>query len=422
MNLRKLLDPLGHKLDVITKLTDLPLPYIRDVLSQTFKTLPPNNKKILFSFNEDRLFRDNDNSGREAYQIMKTFCDGGGYNVYFHRSQDFMSYYRLRKYGRLIYTIDKLRFINEIPPNTEDFIYAFDTPKPEMLNRKWKKMVYVNIEKAPTYQIGNVIPIPFCMHPYTYLAKADKHIYEYRKTSRKCRIFFGGNLHKDHYDSPIFKGRYPNYLTRLEGVQAVVNSRQPVSFIDQVDKLEKLFMESSYINKAVIFRTDHTFPIKPTDWLKIVSQNDFFVCFSGTSYPMCHNVIEAMAVGTIPIIEYSDWFHPKLEHGKNAIIFKGKEDLLKKIQDVLEMSPEKILRLRKSVLEYYDTYLTEQSLVEKYEKNAQCVSTIMRFPRFVLTEKDSEEGRIFSEKWKSIIPVKEVTQRNAINSLEAVST
>lgn len=378
--------------------------YVLGEIDQVFKRLPDHNKKIVFFFNESRLFRDDDNSGREAFQIMKTFSDGGGYNVYFYKPRSFLNYYRLRKYGRLIYQIKNLKFIDKLPSNSKDFIYAFDSIDAEAITRSWKRLLYVNIEKSPAFQIGNVIPVPFCMHPYIYTSKADQHIFKYRESERKLRVFFGGNLNKDYYNDSIFKERYPHHLSRLEAVDVLLSSGLNVSLVTKTKDLQWFLNSPKLLNQMIIFQTDHTFPIKPRYWLKILSQSDFFMCFSGTSYPMCHNVIEAMSVGSIPIIAYQDWFNPPLEHGKNAIVYTDQTDLISKLNEIFSMNPKEIQKLRRGVVNYYDTYLTEEYLVRKYEQEAQNISTIIRFPRFVLSEKEDREGENFNQDLKSRLP------------------
>lgn len=79
--------------------------------------------------------------------------------------------------------------------------------------------------------------------------------------------------------------------------------------------------------------------------------------------PLCHNAIESMAVGTIPVTNYPDWFFPSLEHLKNCIRFTTKEDLIETIKLVLSMDKFQIEQLRKNVLEYYDQYLSCDSFL-----------------------------------------------------------
>jgi hypothetical protein len=118
---------------------------------------------------------------------------------------------------------------------------------------------------------------------------------------------------------------------------------------------------------------------------------------------MCHNVIEAMAVGTIPILAYPDWFDPELEHCKNAIIYSDKEDLVNKIKIAIKMPQEEILKLRKGVLEYYNHFLSKGCLGSKYEKNSQAISTLMLFPRLKTGPKEETEGKIFVKDFNRVI-------------------
>ena len=50
---------------------------------------------------------------------------------------------------------------------------------------------------------------------------------------------------------------------------------------------------------------------------------------------MCHNAIEAMAVGTVPVLEYASLFSPPLEHGVNCIDLSSFEDIDDAIKEIL---------------------------------------------------------------------------------------
>ena len=117
---------------------------------------------------------------------------------------------------------------------------------------------------------------------------------------------------------------------------------------------------------------------------------------------MCHNAIEAMAVGSIPIVAYADWFDPCLEHGKNAIIYSGKEDLVNKIKIVQRMTYDQIQHLRKGCLEYYDKYLAKGCLARKYEQQAQYISTLMLFTNFISDPKENAEAEEFKKRFEEM--------------------
>jgi hypothetical protein len=72
---------------------------------------------------------------------------------------------------------------------------------------------------------------------------------------------------------------------------------------------------------------------------------------------MCHNIIEAMSVGVIPIIEYPERFSPHLIDGETAICYRGQDGLAEAIARVDQMSTDAIRRLSKNVSAHYDRYL-----------------------------------------------------------------
>ena len=108
--------------------------YLKVTARQAMKKLPANDRQIVFTLDDPRLFRDDDGSGRYAYLIMKMFNDGG-YNVYLHKNVDFPTFTRLGYYGRFLYTIDNLKVINRVPRNPENMIYAFDKVHARILDR-----------------------------------------------------------------------------------------------------------------------------------------------------------------------------------------------------------------------------------------------------------------------------------------------
>ena len=205
--------------------------YLRDNFRNRTLRLKETDKCILFTLdNNEYLFRDDDSSGREAYYILKAFSDGG-YNVYFYRPCDFKKLlaFKATLFGRLIYGIKNLKFISKIPANIENFIYAFDSCRPELLNLPWEKLKFILIsKKAVTSRVGNVIPMQFYMMPYIHACGENENVGQYRDLTRKYRIFFAGNLSPTYYDSPIFKRKYPHLarMTRLGGIKSAMDSTE----------------------------------------------------------------------------------------------------------------------------------------------------------------------------------------------------
>ena len=89
--------------------------------------------------------------------------------------------------------------------------------------------------------------------------------------------------------------------------------------------------------------------------------------------PWCHNTVEAMSVGTIPIIEYGNLYDPALEHMKNCIRYSTYEELKNAMNLVLNMDRREIEQLRKNVTEYYNRYLSTDSITKNI--NSFCNSS-----------------------------------------------
>ena len=86
--------------------------------------------------------------------------------------------------------------------------------------------------------------------------------------------------------------------------------------------------------------------------------------------PLCHNIIEAMSVGAIPILQHPELFYPKLEHGVNCIFFEDEKDLIFQIKEVLIMDSSIINNMIENVIEYYKTNLTPKAVVKKNQTSS----------------------------------------------------
>jgi glycosyltransferase involved in cell wall biosynthesis len=365
-------------------------PYIFLSLLNSSKSLPQSSKSVFCTLDDEFLFRDDDGHGRYAFWLLYIFSQMG-YSVYFYRPVNFIGFKRLGYCGRYIYSLKNLKIIDKVPENTSDMIYMFDEPRDELINKSWKKLVYVNIVRPAHFKFGEVIEIPFSMHPMQYHTRQTDKIQDLRKTERKLRIFFGGNTTKEAYQSKSV----PQYgqLNRYEATESISNSIAQTQVITSLNDFHDAIKRADgFLNKFILLRAEQSGQLKTEEWLATIAKSQFFMCFSGTTRPICHNAVEAMAVGTIPIISYQDWFFPALEHMNNAIVYSGKEDLISKIRQVLEMPHEQVREMSKRVAEYYDKYLAPVYFQERFEKDTAKICTLMLFPRVILSEK--QEARV----------------------------
>ncbi len=104
----------------------------------------------------------------------------------------------------------------------------------------------------------------------------------------------------------------------------------------------------------------------------LTSKFKYYLCCPGVVMPLCHNIIEAMSVGTVPIIQkqYAEVMYPNLVHLKNALIFENLEDLDHLIETHLfEITEENFEEMKKNVLAYYQDFLTPNAVVKSINNN-----------------------------------------------------
>ena len=87
--------------------------------------------------------------------------------------------------------------------------------------------------------------------------------------------------------------------------------------------------------------------------------------------PLCHNVLEAMSVGVVPIINYGNWLNPSLVNNENCLTFDTLQSLDTVINKAIAMPEKEYVHLQKNVIEYYQKYY--QSFSFKDKTNTQLI-------------------------------------------------
>ncbi len=252
-----------------------------------------------------------------------------------------------------VFKMPQFFICNKIPPNAEIIF----TDRNENLA---KKEIYLNPDYFRNFNLNH---IPLGMLPYMYLKGYYKVINGKlkNKNNRHVKIFFSGRLTTAYYSHQIIKTKFDK-LTRLEILEILKTKLKkdqlviPQNFSD---------FDRTDLSNKVIFNDRNKFMIERTDFLSFLANCDFFLCTPGSFHPICHNNFEAMAVGTILILQHPEYFYPALQHNKNCIVFNDERDLIEKINTVLRMSQEEIDELRRNVNDYYEKYLTNEKIVSR---------------------------------------------------------
>jgi hypothetical protein len=166
---------------------------------------------------------------------------------------------------------------------------------------------------------------------------------------------FAGNVDLDQYDKALLSKfcipTRPRQVAYLEKSTRLILKRD----IEGGLQAGKLYLMDRKDVRIGIF-----------EWRQFLSRFDFFLALPGQVMPFCHNVVEAMSVGTIPVLHegYAWLFVPELNGGVNCLVYR--DDTLENVlETAMNMDRQEIRCLRKEVYDYYNSYLIPKAVVAK---------------------------------------------------------
>lgn len=208
------------------------------------------------------------------------------------------------------------------------------------------------------------LALPYSFFPTVWDQREDDRLGDYRRRDRVWRLFFGGHRSRESY-SRIEKYTRLRPVDRYRVVKEVnryfAKSTLVITSNEQLESAVGQRHESFVLIDNAVYRPP------PNRWLGLLAQSDFFLAAPGCDYPLSHNAIESVAVGTIPVLEYDSLFSPPLHDGENCIAYRGLDGLREAIGRIDSMSQTQIERLRSEVIEYYESHLSPHAFREKLE-------------------------------------------------------
>jgi glycosyltransferase involved in cell wall biosynthesis len=247
--------------------------------------------------------------------------------------------------------------------NELDYIY-FEKPffklnKFKTFSHSKKADFAVNFKYKKVYSSDNYIEnvLPYIMHPINYL-QPDVQI-----LPKNIGILMSGNFDKKIYDTKIIEDNF-GLLNRWKIYQEVLK-HDKLLLVTGDELVTKL--DSGIFNENLILMKWQSGAIPADKWRTYLSSAHFVFCAPGMTMPMCHNVLEAMSVGVIPILNYSNWLNPSLEDGINCLVYQEISDILPIIDKALSLSNELKSEIANNALKYYQKYYENYSFNENTE-------------------------------------------------------
>jgi len=305
-----------------------------------------------------------DPPGMRLFQLFSHFlyC---GYTCYFDIS--FSRYMQLKRFGK------KATLFKGIYPFSKKVkIYSLAiSDNKEYLESISEKTLKIFINFRIFNHLNNISENDI-FYPLVTFIKYNKPSIEKNIMSkvfsaeRKIGAFFVGNTKPDTYNAAHTRELF-NVNTRYETFNYIVDNFSKDTLYIPIDIDSFLHdIESGTLKKKVVLLDINNFEIPKKHYLTILLQSDFFIHMNGVIYPYCHNQIESMMTGCIPITQFSRFFIPPFQHELNSLLFQSLDDLIVILSKMNSGDYNDIIKvMRKNIVDYYVKYYSFKSFNDK---------------------------------------------------------
>lgn len=303
---------------------------------------------------------DDFNHGRYGFQLINYFSKGGYYIIFF-KSNGFLQ--NLFNYDRLIFQLPAVSLWRKGRKFKGKYIAWLNlncnylTTLPFSINKEIK--IDLNYFNAESDQLTS-FKMPFYIHPVM-----NKYIAIKTNIKKQNSILFYGQ--SDLYYDPKWIKEYFNLISRKEVYDYIKDSDIPFIAPKSYEEFLENLNDRTLRNKLFFIDSNKVW-IPPDNWIDILRRFDFFIATPGVYMPLSHNVIEAIAVGTIPIIQYNSYFDPPLIDNKNCFAFNSLLHLKERIEEINNLKRDDIERIQKKVCLYFSQNINPVNVVYKWEQ------------------------------------------------------
>jgi hypothetical protein len=285
--------------------------------------------------------------GRYYFSLVRDLIDAGFFPVFTARRPTLSTFGTSRMKSLLL--TERLGVVRSLDELKEPYFLITDHDTPAPANAK--RVIKVDYEQRLARN-EDEMAFPVFVHPQITVKSKLPVSYQV-EAIRPARIFFGGNTEPGKYDKDVIREVY-HMLSRTEMLTETIAAIAPEMIHRPKDAVE--WLASPGFHAFVLCETQHC-KIPPERWLDALVKADFFLACPGVGMPLCHNLIEALAAGSIPILQYADYLPPPLRHGVNCLTFSDAAGLREIIGSVIAKSPEEIRIMRANVRDYANEFI-----------------------------------------------------------------
>ena len=302
----------------------------------------PQNKQFFFE------------EGRAAYVLAMHFAQKGC-RVFIPKSSDIYRYQKRYRFFKKMVTAPWVQILADSAAAPGDALELQDNFKEDP---GFKGLLWMR-DQPDSNRVAFIQP--YSMHPNMYEMGFSRNLRWLRGRKRRTRLFFSGDAGWKFKLNLVrlLHGKVPRH-------EMLAEIRKGFSeYLDQ-----RHFTADAFINREadappLVILDGRTTRFPAVRWLEVLGTASFYLGAAGGYSPLSHNIIEAMSVGTIPVLEHGNYFCPELEDGVNCIRFSGTKGLAQAVRRVLDMPEKDISEMRTQVIDYYDAYLDFGRFVDR---------------------------------------------------------
>ena len=292
-------------------------------------------------------------TGRYLYHLVTEF-EALGYAIAYTDRFRFLATMEIKACKKLLLTHDfSIIPVGSVPASTAIIL----TDQLNEYPQTTVSVIRVEYEQIrPPVGDDHCFSLPFFVHPEIhesgqveqFLSKDDQ------PTTRPLSLLFAGNAKAPKYDAPVLADKY-NVLSRVRAL-AIAEDSLGSELVRRPHTLDQIIPSQEH-RKSLTIATTQDLRIPSEQWIKTLALADFYFACPGVEMPLCHNLIESLASGSIPILQYHQYLHPNLTNGVNCLVYSDETSLVEMLQLALNMPSDQVESMSKSAQEYYKTHL-----------------------------------------------------------------
>ena len=218
---------------------------------------------------------------------------------------------------------------------------------------------------------NNNFVLPFYLTKNFYILNKIDNFKALTRFEKKFKIIFSGSSHKEWYTEHNFTNiDNKNILNRPQILDIVKsNFSEKLLLVTNSNELEEINLQNKEI---LIIETNPEIEkrkkiLSQEKNLELISNSKFFLCMPGASMPLCYHLIESCLVGTVPILSYNNYLHPKFTD-EEALFYSNEKELIEIVNYALNMDKKTYTNMQNKIINYYEKFLSTTSVYNSISK------------------------------------------------------